>query len=158
LLAASFAAAVFAGCSATPATLELLTAARQGLNMAMQAEGQNHAEIMQHLQGRRAALDAAFDSDVRMVAAGQIRDAGGKPVELSADWVIDARRGYSAACGVLDSDAQAAAAAHDKRLDNLRASDEALDMASQLIVQQWSVSERMRQTLIDVQRRLIDGR
>jgi len=58
---------------------------------------------------------------------------------------IAARQGYAAARNLLAEQIRAAEGAHAVRLDNLQAADEALEMASQLVVIQWSVSEKIKQ-------------
>ena len=150
--------AALSGCSAPTATLDLITVARKGLGMAGQAELEHQAQLTDQLNAQIASLDAAFDADVRLVAAGQIKDAQGGILTLTPEWVISARKGYAAARDLLAGQMRSAEAVHVTRLDNLQAADEALDMASQLIVQQWAVTERIRQELINMQRRLIHGK
>ncbi len=145
------------GCGAPGATLDLITVARRGLALADQAEAGQHAELLGRLDAQVAALDAAFDADVRLVGAGQLATADGQPVALTPEWVISARKGYAAARGLLAEDRRSAEAAHATRLDNLKAADEALDLAAQLIARQWAVSEQVRQQLIEVHRRLSNG-
>jgi len=152
------AAGALAGCSAPTATLDLITVARKGISMAKQGEVEQHAEVVKALATQLASLDTAFDADVRLVAAGQVADTQGKPLGLTAEWVISARRGYTTARDMLTGQVQATEASHTTRLDNLKAADEALDMASQLIVQQWAVTNRVRQELINIQRSLSHGR
>ena len=152
LLALVLSAAV--GCAAPSASLDLISVARKAVAAAEQAEDAQHAELMRLLSERQSALDAAFDADVALVAAGQIRDATGEPVALTPEWVVSARKGYAAARDLVAADIRSAEKAHATRMDNLQAGDQALDMASQLIVRQWSVSEQIRQRLIESQRRL----
>lgn len=147
-----------AGCSAPAATLDLITVARKALADAQSAQQAQHAEIVRSLEAHCAALDDAFDRDVRLVAAGQIEDASGNAIALSPEWVISARKGYTAAYSLLRDEVQGAKTAHAQRLDNLKAADESLDMASQLIVRQMYVGERIRQGLLSVQRALIKRR
>ena len=152
------AACPLAGCSAPSATLDLITVARMGIKSAAEVQTANHAELLRHYDTQAKALDSAFDADVRLVAGGQLADAAGKPVKLTAEWVISARKGYAAASGMIADQKRNAEAAHAVHLDNLNAADEALDMASQLIVQQSSLTQKLKQHLIGIQRRLIDGR
>ncbi len=158
VLAASALLAMLTGCSAPTATLDLITVARKGLTLAKQAQIDQHTELANRLESQTASLDTAFDADVRLVAAGQIKNSDGKPVALTPEWVISARKGYAAARDLLAKQARSAEAAHATRLDNLNAADEALDMATQLIVQQWAITNRIRQELINVQRRLINAK
>jgi len=155
LLAALLAAP---GCAAPGATLDLITVARKGLAMSRQAQADRHAEIVRRLQAGIAELDGAFDNDVRLVAAGQIKSPDGQPAGLTPEWVISARKGYSAARDLVAEDIRAAEQAGAADEDNLKAADEALEMASQLVVQQWSIGERLKQQLIDAQRRLVNGK
>ncbi len=143
------------GCSAPTATLDLLTVARKGISSAADEEAHQHREIVKRLAAQMAALDSAFDADVRLVGAGQIRTGEGTPVELSPEWVISARKGYIAARDLLNEQVQSSQAAHAARRDNLKAADEALEMASELIVRQWNIAERVKQHVLNVQRRII---
>jgi hypothetical protein len=143
------------GCSAPTATLDLLTVARKGVQFARLREQQQHADARQRFNELAASLDQAFDADVRLAASGQLRNAGGQAVSLTPEWVISARKGYAAARDAVASQARTAETQHAMSMDNLDAADEALDMASQLTVRQWQISEQVRQTLINSQRRLL---
>lgn len=147
--------AVLGGCSAPAAALQLIGVARETLAAQRDAQDEMHAERMDGIDSRRAALDAAFDADVRLAAAGGITDAEGNRVRLTPEWIISARKGYAAARDLAAEDAMDAAAAHRTRMDNLRAADEALEMAASLILQQTHVAERIRQHLLTLQRRFI---
>jgi hypothetical protein len=126
--------------------------------MARQAEVEHHAQLAKQVEAQLASLDIAFDADVRLAAAGQVRDPDGKVLTLTADWVISARKGYAAARDILAGQTRSADASHAVRVDNLKAADDALDMAAQLTVQQWAITNNLRQELINVQRRLINGK
>lgn len=147
-------ALVLPACQAPTATLDLLSVARQGLADARDAQTALHEQHLQQLAARQKALDAAFDADVRLVAAGQLQTPDGQPVDLTAAWVIDARKGYAAARDILASQARQAASVHATHLDNLNASAEAIDLAEQLITLQWSVAEPLRQQFMNLRRRL----
>jgi hypothetical protein len=139
------------GCAAPPATLDLLSVARKAVAQAkVEAESRQAADAAR-TQAQAAALDAAFDADVRLAAAGGLTDAEGKPVALTAEWVISAQKGYSAARDLLDQNMRSTAAAHQTAIDNLDAADEAMEMASELIVANWNVSQRIKQYLMNVQ-------
>ena len=140
------------GCAAPPATLELIAVARRALVEAKETQAAQHAELLQHIEAQQAAMDAAFDADVTLAAAGGITDARGQPVPFTPRWVISARRGYIAARDELAGQIRQAEAAHAVRQDNLAAADEALDMASQLIVAQWNIAERLKTLLLTAQR------
>lgn len=162
--AASVAAAVLllagvaGGCSPPSASLELIAVARQGMAAAKQAQQQYHQREADLLASQAAALDAAFDADVRLAAAGQITDAAGRPVPLTADWVISARKGYSAARDAVAGQIRSREASHAVEMDNLSAADEAMEMAARLILEQMSLSARFRQELMQAQERLAAGR
>ncbi|MDY6913157.1 MAG: hypothetical protein SVT52_01680, partial [Planctomycetota bacterium] len=94
----------------------------------------------------------------KLVGAGKIENASGQPVELTPQWVISARKGYTAAHNLIGEKIRLTEAVHATRLDNIRAADEALEMASQLVVQQSSLGRRIKQQLITIQRRLVHGR
>ena len=145
------------GCSAPQAAADLIAFARDGLTGAKQAQDQQHEYLMAGLAGRIAALDAAFDADVRLAEAGGIRSADGEPVALSAEWVISARKGYSAARGAVAEQMRSAQAVHFIRQDNLQAADEALHMAEQLIVDHSLLGRRIRQALDKAREELTDG-
>ncbi|MCJ7544568.1 MAG: hypothetical protein MUP47_08425 [Phycisphaerae bacterium] len=152
LLAAVLAAIVPCGCTAAPATLELIAVGRRALVEAKDTQTAQHAQLVEHIEAQQAALDAAFDVDVTLAAAGGITDAQGQPVQFTPQWVISARRGYIAARDALAEQVRTAEAAHAIRQDNLTAADEALDMASQLIVAQWNITERLKTFLLSAQR------
>lgn len=151
------AACLPAGCSAPSATLDLITVARMGIKSATEAQTASHTELLQYYDMQAKSLDDAFDADVRLAESGQLKDADGNPLKLGAEWIISARKGYAAARDALADRKCGAEAAHAVNIDNLKASDEALDMASQLIVQQSSLTQTLKQHLINIQRRLIDG-
>lgn len=152
LIVAVLAAIVPGGCTAAPATLELITVARRALSEAKDTQAAQHAQLIQQMEAQQAALDAAFDADVTLAAAGGITDAQGQPVTFSPQWVISARRGYIAARDALAEQVRATEAAHAVRQDNLTAADEALDMAAHLIVTQWNIAERLKTVLLAAQR------
>jgi hypothetical protein len=148
--------AMLAGCGAPTATLDLISVARRGLVDAREAELQRSEEMTRRVETQMDALGDAFDTDVRLVSAGEVTGADGKPVELSADWVISARKGYAAAQRMLLQQALADQADHLQRLDNLSAADEALQMAGGLIIRQAAVSQRARNVLTQLHRRIIN--
>lgn len=148
-------AAWLGGCSTPPATLDLITAARAGLDGARQAELAHQAQLAEQLARQAAALDAAFDADVKLVAAGQIVGPDSQPARLTGEWVISARQGYAAALRALQTNQAQDQKAHAARMDNLAATDEALQMASELVSWQMKVSEPIRQRLLALQKRWI---
>jgi hypothetical protein len=156
-VAAALALLVLGGCTAQPATLELITVARRALAEAKDTQTAQHVQLLHQMQDTQAALDTAFDADVTLAAAGKITDAGGQPVAFTPEWVISARRGYIAARDELAAQIRIAEAAHAIRQDNLAAGEEALDMASQLILAQWSLSQRLKNILLTAQRSTAHG-
>ena len=154
-LAAVMLAGLVGGCSAPPATLDLITVARTALAEAQLAQDQQHQQLLSQLESSKASLDAAFDADVQLAAAGGIRDQDGNAVPMTPQWIISARKGYAAARDALDSQAQNMSAVHSQRQDNLRVADESLEMASQLILSQQSLDLRLQQQLLAAQQRLV---
>ena len=144
---------VTVGCGSPPATLELVSVAQKALVDATQYQSDRHVDALQRLDESLAALDAAFDADVRLIEAGKITDLTGEPVELSADWVISARKGYAAARGAVAEQRRRLEAAHTTHLDNLAAALEALDLAKSLIIQHASLTARAKQFVMSLQRR-----
>ncbi len=144
-----------AGCGAPPATVELIAVAQKALKDTSAAAADHHAAALRQLDSQAAALDAAFDADVKLAEAGKIRTAQGQPVRLSAEWVISARKGYAAARDALAGQRSHLESAHAADLDNLAAASEALDLAGRLILQQYALTERTRQIVHSLTRRLI---
>ena len=157
LVALAVLSACLNGCAAPQAAVDLIAVAREGLTGAKEAENQQHEYLMANLQAKIGALDAAFDADVRLAAAGGIQTADGERVTLSSQWVISARKGYSAARGAIAEQMQSAQAVHFVRQDNLQAADEALEMAGQLIVEHSLLGRRIRQALAKAKEELTDG-
>ncbi len=145
-----------AGCGGPDSTLDLLTVAQQGLHLAQEQQIQQHSRIVQHMQNNLIALDSAFDADVKLAAAGQIVGPDGQPVRLTADWVISARKGYTAARGMLTGQIQTTQASHAQSLANLQAAEDALQMAAELTVRRWQVAEQVKQHVLQTHRSLTD--
>ncbi len=141
------------GCGTDAATLELIGAARLGLDSAREGEQAHHERWQDQIETQRDALAAAFDADVRLAASGQITGADGEPVELSPEWVICARKGYAAALGMLAEQDRRAQAAHATRMDNLAAARECLEMARELLLRRAELTGRVRGILERIERR-----
>lgn len=139
---------VLSGCRTPAATLELIAIGQQGLASARQAETEYLQDRQEEYRRQIEALDNAFDADVRLVASGALKDDNDQSVELSPQWVMSARKGYSAARGLIEDQHRLTRDTHRVRMDNLDAAAEALDLAGMLIVQQWSVSEQIKQTYL----------
>ena len=146
------------GCSAPAAAVDLITIARRGIASSQKGHEQQHGEIVRRLSVQAAALDSGFDADVRLAAAGQLKTAKGEPVELSPEWIVSARKGYIAARDLLAEQIRLGELAHAKQQDNLKIADESLEMATQLIVQQWNVAERIKHHVLNIQRSLVNDR
>lgn len=146
------------GCSPPPATLDLIAVARAGLADARAAQADQHQALMKQYAAQAAALDAAFDADVRLAAGGALTDGSGKSVPLSGEWVVSARKGYIAARDAVSETMRSAQAAHTVRMDNVQAADEALDMAASLILQQQALNLRVREQLLEFQRKASNGK
>ena len=137
------------GCQTPAAVLDLVRIGQMGLDDARVAQQKLYAKRTQSRQTQLAALDAAFDADVRLVAAGAVKTPDG-PVALDADWVISARKGYGAARSLLEQQSRDDLAAHAIELDNLRAAHEALQLANQLVVSQWNAGAQIKQQFMQL--------
>lgn len=149
--------ALVGGCGSDAATLQLLTAAGEGLADARAAQQHHHRQELQRLESQKDALGRAFDNDVKLVSAGQITRPDGSPVQLTAEWTIAARKGYAAGLDLLTQQQLAAAENHAQRMDNLQAARECLDMAAELILQRQRIIGTVRSRLTTVYRRMNDG-
>jgi hypothetical protein len=158
LLAALAVLTIAAGCGAPPATLELISVGQEALAEASEYHSAQHASALEQLARTQSALDAAFDADAGLVEAGKITDPSGKPVPLTADWVISARKGYAAGREALAEQRRRLEAAHATHLDNLAAASEALELAKRLIIQHSSLAARAHQFVMSLQRRSSNDR
>jgi hypothetical protein len=125
---------VFCGCASfTRAQMDLVTQARKGIAMVAQASANRQDASAQLATIRRQRLDAAFDEDARNQA------------ELSADWIIDARKGYAAALDAYAKQRAADEAALAAERSNLAAVDAALQKLQwmQSIQQKFSIFPEM---------------
>lgn len=141
------------GCATPTATTELIAQGMKGLEMARDAREQSYAIETKMYQQQLASLDAAFDADVKLIAAGGLTDKDGKAVEMTSDWVISARKGYSTAAGVIGKAMIQSHQAYATDLDNIAAANEALQLANELVVLQWNVGERFKQQFLQLQQR-----
>lgn len=146
------------GCRTPTATLELIAIGRKGLASARTAQQHHQADLLRHHKAQLAALDSAFDNDVRLVAAEQLKTADDKIIKLDAEWVISARKGYTAARTIMAERMRASQAAWAVEIDNVNAADEALEMATQLTVLQWNVGERIKQQFFKLTKDFLNGR
>jgi len=156
-LFAACASAVLAGCTLPSATIDLIRVAQKGLADERQAVEATHDQLIEQLEGRQASLDAAFDADVRLAAGGQIEDPKGNPVALSPEWIISARKGYIAARDAIGGELVNVELVRQSRLDNLHAMQEALSMATDLVIRQSLLAENVKQYLSRIHRRLTGG-
>lgn len=138
------------GCRTPTATLDLIAIGRKGLASAREAQQAHQADLLRHHKTQLAALDSAFDNDVRLVEAGQLKAADGNLVKLDADWVISARKGYAAVRTIMADQMRANQATGAIEIDNIDAAAEALEMAAQLTVLQWNVSEKIKQQFLKI--------
>jgi len=151
IIAALAGAVLLGGCAAPTATLDLISVARKGIAIARTDAQTRRVDAASRMASQVAALDAAFDADVRLAEAGSLTDDEGESVELTAEWVISARKGYSAARASLEERIRSVSDAHMAAIDNLDACDEALAMASQMIVANWNVSQHIKQYILEIQ-------
>lgn len=141
------------GCATPTATTELITQGLKGLEMARSAREQSYAIETKMYQQQLAALDAAFDADAKLIASGGLKDKDGKAIEITADWIISARKGYSAAVGAVNNHMIKSQQVYATDLDNITAASEALQYANELVVMQWNVGERFKQQFLQLQQR-----
>ena len=112
-----------AGCSSyTASQTALAQQARKGVALWVSRESARDAEVQRAYETRRAALDAAFDADVRQ--------RGGA---LDAEWVIEARRAYAAGLSALAQAQSSALAADDAARRDAAATDAALEKLEWLL-------------------------
>ena len=142
----------FAGCTTHTATLELIAVGQEALTLAKEDRIAQHAELMASLGRQKAALDTAFDEDIRFAADGKIKGPSGQVVELTPQWVISARKGYIAARDLVTR--QIYTSVHAIKLDNLEVAREALSMASELIIRQAALTDQLKTHLLKAYRRL----
>ena len=103
------------GCNAwTEAQMRLVDQARLGLEQVRQSQAQRQAIVEHYHQFQRRQLDEAFDQDVRQAD------------KLTAVWVVEHRRAYSAAIDILHRQQSASAAASESVSRNLDAIDASL--------------------------------
>jgi len=146
---------VFAGCAPPQATISLINQGQAAIAGARADVAAQHGEIVRFLAAQDGALDVAFDADVKLIAAGAIKDKAGNAVPLSADWVISARKGYSAAKSIVSAEIRSAEIAQSIRQDNLAAGVDALDLAKKLIIMQMNLSENMKGWLMSLESKVI---
>jgi hypothetical protein len=118
------------GCASwTQTQIDLVTQARKGVATLAQASANRNDPIAQLAKIRRDKLDAAFDEDAR------------NQVELSADWVIDARKAYAAGLDEFAKQQAANEASLAAEKSNLSATDAALQKLQwlQSIQQKFSI-------------------
>lgn len=146
--------ASLSGCATHQAVMDQITQAERGLNSAADSLTAQHQELLDARKTQMAALDAAFDADVRLAATGKIVDAQNVPITLTADWIISARKGYVAGRDIIAESIRTEQKAHDTDLDNITASREALGRAITLIVMQSNLSENTKGWVLSAQRAL----
>lgn len=111
------------GCSSyTAAQLALVEQARKGVAVWTGREASRDDEVRRGFDGRRKALDDAFDADARQ--------QGGS---IDAQWVVEARRGYAAGLAALAQAEQSALAANDAARRDAAATDAALTKLAWLV-------------------------
>ena len=118
--------------------VDLIGVAKKSLASAATAQQQSHDLIVRQYQAQQSALDTAFDADVRLAAAGGLKNAKGEPITLSADWIISARKGYTAARELLAEQIRQEQETHAVELD----------MAKELTILQWNVGEQIKQKFL----------
>ncbi len=156
LLVCSSWVCLLAGCGAPPATVDLLSVAREGVARAGDQQEQLHEQKIRQLEGNLDALDRAFDADVRLVASGGVTAADGEVLELTPEWVISSRKGYAAGRSIIQEQIRRELQDHALRRENLHAVDDALEMARRLLVRQQLLLGRMGVSWERLERRIRD--
>jgi hypothetical protein len=139
------------GCTPPVATLDLIAQGSKALDMAAAAQVSDAQEVMEGNTAKSKLLDAQFDADVQNCAAGKIIGADGKPVAFSAQWVIDARKGYAIGKATIAADTMNLKETVATRLDNISAGKDALNMASKIIILQQNLGDNMTGWMITAQ-------
>jgi hypothetical protein len=108
---------MLAGCAPhTRVQIGLVEQARRGVALWQQREAERESSAKAEFNRRRAELGRAFDDDARERAPG----------DLSADWVIEARKAYAAGLDVIARAESAAMSANETARRNADATDQAL--------------------------------
>lgn len=111
-----------AGCTPlTTAQMNLVTQARHGIELLSQSARVQQQLSDELVQLRRQRLDEAFDADVR------------DQTELTADWVIEHRQAYALGMRSLQSAEASMQRTQASLVDNLAATDRALNQMQQLL-------------------------
>ncbi|MEM8873116.1 MAG: hypothetical protein AAGD32_02550, partial [Planctomycetota bacterium] len=114
------------GCGTwTDAQVGLVDQAKRGTELLAESNAERSIRLRAELHLRRAALDAAFDADVR--------DASVRDAELDADWVIAHRQAYAIGLDALHKRQLEEATAADTDRRNARAALAALDRLAWLL-------------------------
>ena len=115
-------AAGVAGCAPyTDAQLGLVAQAREGISLARDVQ-REHAGLVDELRAaQRRRLDEAFDRDVHATP------------DLSAEWVIEARKAYAVGVDALHAQHAANRTAAERADANLAATDAALERLAWLV-------------------------
>lgn len=148
---ALIAAVVFsmAGCAPPAATIMLTQQGIKGLELAKADVSELSSKLADQYAKQDASLDNAFDQDVKACEAGLIKDKDGKPVPLSAAWVIDSRKLYAQAKSIVASNRVDLQNALGQRLDNITAAQRALQNAMTLIVMQQNMDQNVKGLVLD---------
>ena len=121
-LAAAAAAVVSvgaAGCAPeAQVQMQLIDQARRGIAMTGEALKSDRGQIEQYEALRRTRLDESFDADVR--------DRAARGDALTADWIIEARKGYATGVDALAAARERGRLNADAEQRTLQAVDDAL--------------------------------
>lgn len=146
------------GCAPPAATIMLHQQGLKGLEMAKADINDLSSKLAAQYAKQDASLDTAFDADVRACEAGLIKDKDGKPVPLSAAWVIESRKLYAQAKSIIAANQADLQAAKNIRLDNISAAQRALQNAITLIVMQQNLDQNMKGWVFDtIQKSALKG-
>ena len=135
------AAAVLGGCRMPSAGLELLDGLDEALGNVASGQQVLREAVIAQTDGQQAALDAAFEADMRNLAAlggapaNAAEGAQAEPTVKLAD-VLDAKRLYDARRVELEATRAGLGLTFDRLDNNLAASRQMVDMLRRLTLQQ----------------------
>jgi len=133
------------GCSAGPATLDLIAVGEAGLIEAKTIQTDTHQELMDGYTQQQKSLNTAFEQDIKAAFNGQTIDPQtGKPLVPTADWIISTQKVTALAANIIANEKVKLQNAYNIRQDNLRASLEALQMARALTLQTYNLGAKAK--------------
>lgn len=144
------------GCGPPRSSIQLVDIARDGVKSARKNAEQDLQAILELYDQQLQSLDAAFDQDIQEVSSGAVLETDDSAVQLTAAWVIRARKGYAAARMVIERQRHRRIADHLLEVKNLDAVDWALRALEDVLALRFETDRTVRSQLVDL-RRKIDG-